>query len=449
MIRNIHIERGIIVKKTPLENWIINKTKIHGNRLSLEEYQLNKIKETIQYVKENSSFYREKFKDIAIEDINTIKDIQELPFTTSEDIGKDPYKFLCIPQKEIKRIVTLNTSGTTGKEKRIFFSSEDIDSIIDFFEHGMKSLVHSDDRLLVLLPGDTFGSIGDLLKKAVKNCTKFCVVMGVLNDVEEVTKTIIQENINCIVGIPLQILYLARTKTEIFKKNIVKVLLSTDYVPKVLVDELNNKYDCKVFNHYGMTEMGYGGGVQCEALRGYHMREVDLYFEIIDPVTGNILLDGEYGEIVFTTLTRRAMPLIRYRTGDISRFIKEKCPCGSFLKSMELLEGRMDNRVMLEDNKWLYLKELDEILLQYTCVLNYKAYMDIDKILVIEIFTNDEEEFNKIKDEIKNKIGKLVFNKLGYVINIQLIRKYDDEIFKVKNSMVKRKILDHRKEGGK
>ena len=217
----------------------------------------------------------------------------------------------------------------------------------------------------------------------------------------------------------------------------------------VLVDELNNKYNCKVFNHYGMTEMGYGGGVQCEALRGYHMREVDLYFEIIDPVTGNILLDGEYGEIVFTTLTRRAMPLIRYRTGDISRFIKEKCPCGSFLKSMELLEGLMDNRVMLEDNKWLYLKELDEILLQYTCVLNYKTYMDIDKILVIEILTNDEEEFNKIKDEIKNKIGKLVFNKLGYVINIQLIRKYDDEIFKVKNSMVKRKILDHRKEGGK
>lgn len=84
-----------------------------------------------------------------------------------------------------------------------------------------------------------------------------------------------------------------------------------------------------------MTKMGLGGGVECEALNGYHMREADMYFEIIDIKTEKKLQDGEYGEIVFTTLTRKGMPLIRYRTGDIGRFIDKPCDCGTILKTME------------------------------------------------------------------------------------------------------------------
>jgi phenylacetate-CoA ligase len=102
-----------------------------------------------------------------------------------------------------------------------------------------------------------------------------------------------------------------------------------------------------VRNIYGMTEMVFGGAVQCEARSGYHMREADLYFEIVDPVRGHSVPDGEIGEIVFTTLTRIGMPLIRYRTGDLSRFIPEPCPCGSSLRRLDKIAGRIASAACL------------------------------------------------------------------------------------------------------
>ena len=94
-----------------------------------------------------------------------------------------------------------------------------------------------------------------------------------------------------------------------------------------------------------MTEMGLGGGVECQARRGYHLREADLYFEIVHPQTGEPVTEGETGEIVFTTLTRQGMPLIRYRTGDLSRFIPGQCPCGTTLRTLEKVTRRLSGKV--------------------------------------------------------------------------------------------------------
>ena len=88
---------------------------------------------------------------------------------------------------------------------------------------------------------------------------------------------------------------------------------------------MSSAFSCPVFTHYGMTEMGYGGGVECAALNGYHMREEDLYTEIIDPITRKNVPEGNYGEVVFTTFRREVMPLIRYRTGDIAGFLPKNC----------------------------------------------------------------------------------------------------------------------------
>ena len=92
--------------------------------------------------------------------------------------------------------------------------------------------------------------------------------------------------------------------------------------------------------HYGMTETGLGGAVSCSSHAGYHIREADLYFEIIDPETGQRQPDGKRGEIVFTTLNRRGMPLIRYRSGDISQILVQKCPCGSIIRRFGNIEDR-------------------------------------------------------------------------------------------------------------
>jgi len=117
-------------------------------------------------------------------------------------------------------------------------------------------------------------------------------------------------------------------------------LLSAEYVSQEAVAFIEAQWNCQVFEHYGMTEMGLGCAVSCPTHEGYHVRESDLYLEIIDPKTGKPVADGVWGEVVFTTLTRRAMPFIRYRTGDISRWIEEPCGCGSKLKRLDKVHDR-------------------------------------------------------------------------------------------------------------
>jgi phenylacetate-coenzyme A ligase PaaK-like adenylate-forming protein len=118
------------------------------------------------------------------------------------------------------------------------------------------------------------------------------------------------------------------------------VLLTAEYVSDEALAYVKDAWQCEAFEHYGMTEMGLGGAMSCAAHIGYHPREADMIFEIIDPDSGEPLPEGEPGEVVFTTLTRTAMPLIRYRTGDISRWIPGACPCGSVLKRLDRVRDR-------------------------------------------------------------------------------------------------------------
>ena len=433
------------MEPTPLENWIIRKACIgERSREALEEYQLNLIRETIDSEKSGSRFYGERLKNVNTDRICTLDDIGKIPFTFPNDIQNDPFKFLCVPQSEIKRIVTLNTTGTSGKEKRIFFSEEDLDYTVDFFIYGMSCLTDKTDRVMVLLPGDSYGSIGDLLKKALEKTNIECFVHGVVADPEETAKEIIEKNITSIVGIPSQVLYLSRVRSDIFVSRIKSVLLSTDYVPETLIRELTDRYGCRVFTHYGMTEMGYGGGVECEALNGYHLREADLYIEIVDPDTGLPLPDGKWGEVVFTTLTRKAMPLIRYRTGDIAAFSSDPCACGTFLKTMKRVAGRKDNRVRLFENGYLYLNELDEVVLPFREIRDYSACLLTDNCLGIGILTDDVGSFQNIKDKIAGSVQRYINEKVCNAADIKVRVCMKDEPEKISNSMVKRMIGDLR-----
>lgn len=428
------------MKETPLENWIINKTAIdERDHKLLEDYQLKKIRSTLKYVKKNSRFYSEQLKNINEDNIKSFEDFRNIPFTLPAQIRHNSIDFLCVPQKDIKRIVTLNSSGTSGDEKRIYFTEEDLELTTDFFKVGMSCLTDKSDRVLVLLPGNSYGSIGDLLKKALERSETKCIVHGVMIDPEETIKCIEENNITCIVGIPMQVLYLSRLKNEIFKSKIKKVLLSTDYVPEVLIRELTEQ-GTEVFTHYGMTEMGYGGGVECQVLNGYHMREADLYFEIINPETGEEVQDGEMGEVVFTTLTRQAMPLVRYRTGDMAAFSENACKCGTFLKTMNRVLGRMDNRLIIGENNYLYLRELDELILSYKDILSYKACLKDKNLLNIEITTENKALKDKLEQSIKILLEEKSEQKKKVAVTVNPGKMPE----KIVNSMVKRKLCDYR-----
>jgi phenylacetate-coenzyme A ligase PaaK-like adenylate-forming protein len=190
-----------------------------------------------------------------------------------------------------------------------------------------------------------------------------------------------------------------------------------------------------------MSEMGYGGGVECEALQGYHLREGDLYFEIVDPGTGEAVKDGEYGEVVLTTFDRQAMPLIRYRTGDIARFRVNSCACGTFLRTMDKVSERMSNKVVLKNEEVIHLRTLDETIIQFREIVDYQVSLSKDEKLILVVATKEEKEFARIKEELANRIRDC----FRFNINLEIKWQQDDRTPKITNSMIKRKIVDLRK----
>jgi phenylacetate-coenzyme A ligase PaaK-like adenylate-forming protein len=432
------------MKTTPLDEWIKGKieySSIKSFREELDNYTIKKLNENIEYAKSNSRFYRNKLSHIS--NIKSFEEFEKVSFTLESEIRNDSNQFLCVSQSDISRIVTLKTSGTTGKRKRIFFTKEDQELTIDFFKVGMSTLVQEGDRVLILMPGQAPGSIGDLLKKGLERINVKAYIHGPVNETHLVLDIIEKHKINSLVGIPVQVFNLARFNRNIKLKS---VLLSTDYVPEIIKDEIEKSFNCRVFNHYGMTEMGLGGGVECKAFKGYHLREGDLCFEIINPKTGTRVQDGEWGEVVFTTLTRKGMPLIRYRTGDISRFIPKKCTCGTELKVLDKIQGRFVGKVNLFDDKYLLIKDLDEKLFMFEGILDYFPYLvkDNNKTCLIIKIKTDKLFSNELSMEVLKKLRDIPV--INYGIKIDKISVPRLELwkdYKISSGMVKREIHNY------
>ena len=362
------------MKITPLEGWISEHIGANGTGLSrerIEAYQLGRLRETIDWAKARSPFYRERLASVSGRDLGCLEDLAGFPFTTEEDIRRQPLRFLCVSQSEVSRVVTLQTSGTTGNPKRIYFTADDQERTIDFFHHGMSTLAGPGERILILLPGALPGSVGDLLAKGLERLGAAGIAHGLVREAAQTLAVMEQERIDTLVGIPTQVLGLARLSGG--KAAPGSVLLSTDHVPEAVSKELRRIWGCEVYTHYGMTEMGFGGGVECKARRGYHLREADLYVEIADPGTGSPALEGKPGEVVFTTLTRRGMPLIRYRTGDVSRFVQDPCPCGTVLKTLARVKNRLCSIRHLEQGGSLGMADLDEAIFPVDGVVDFSA----------------------------------------------------------------------------
>ncbi|MEW6402283.1 MAG: DVU_1553 family AMP-dependent CoA ligase [Chloroflexota bacterium] len=354
------------MKLTPLDPWIRQKT----NGSDLASWQLAKLNATLAWARSRSAFYRKHFAG-SPNAITSLDELRQFPFTTPEDIRENPLQFVCVSQDEIQRVVTLQTSGTTGRPKRIYFTADDQELTIDFFGVGMSTLTAPGERVLILLPGETPGSVGDLLRMGLARKGMHPLPYGPVRDPLHALDTMQSQQADCLVGSPTQVLGLAR-RWKPRNKAPRTILLSTDYVPAAIVRELVNIWGGEVFNHYGATEMGLGGGVECEAHRGYHLREADMFFEIVNPETGEAVSAGEYGEVVFSTLTRRGMPLIRYRMGDRSRFIPGECPCGTLLRTMEKVCGRF-NGFVRAGNEILKLPDFDEALFPLSGLLNFSV----------------------------------------------------------------------------
>jgi phenylacetate-CoA ligase len=367
-----------MIVRTPLDVWAAKKIGLNRGTLTrdlLDEYQRVRMMETIRFVIANSSFYRTRLRQYSAQDIATLGQLADLPFTSAEDLRFHSSEFLCVPQSHISRVVTLETSGTVGPAKRIWFTPDDQALTVDFFCAGMSTFVEAGDKVLILLPGERPGSVGDLLAQALKTMKIEAIRHGTVYRLEDTLRIMCDNRIQSVVGTPVQVLALARYSvvSEYYPLKLKSVLLSTDHAAKSLIHEIEKLWRCQVFDHYGMTEMGLGGGVECSAHDGFHLREADLYFEIIDPNTGAILPEGCEGELVFSTLNRHGMPLIRYRTGDITRFLPGKCGCGSVMKRLGKIIGRVGESVLLAHDAEVRMSMLDEVMFAIPGIIDFSV----------------------------------------------------------------------------
>ncbi|MBS1227474.1 MAG: putative adenylyltransferase [Proteobacteria bacterium] len=359
----------------PLDAWTAQQIGSPGallTRADLAAYQLRQLRQTLAWAKAKSPFYRHRLADFDAAGLSTLDALRELPFTTADDLRTNDPPLLCVSQSEVSRIVTLETSATSGPAKRIFFTAQEQAATLDFFDHGMRVLAQPGDRVLILFPGERPGSVGELLAQALSRQCATPIAYGWPQDLAAAAAALRRERTDVVVGAPVPLLAVARYAAATGQPVRVRsVLLSADQASAAVRRCLAQLWGCEIFEHYGMTEMGLGGGVDCAAHAGYHLRESELLVEIVDPVSGEPVADGEPGEVVFTTLTRRGMPLVRYRSGDISRRLPGPCACGSPLTRLGRIERRVAAGVDLGAGGTLTIGALDEALLAIEFVADF------------------------------------------------------------------------------
>ena len=367
----------------PLDAWIAGKigcAKPSLARPDLRDYQLRRLRETVAWAKQRSLFYRRHLGAFDEATVTSLDDLRRFPLTTADDLRRNDPPLLCVSQSEISHVVTLETSGTSGPPKRLFFTPEEQEATLDFFDHGMRLPARAGDRVLIFFPGGRAGSVGDLLARALERLGATPIPFGWPADLNAAAEALRRERPDVVAGVPVPTLAVARTHAALNRDReamrVRSVLLSADHACDVLRRSLSDLWGSAVFDHYGMTEMGLGGGVDCAAHTGYHLREHELLVEVIDPVCAEPVAPGESGEVVFTTLNRRGMPLIRYRTGDRSRPLPGTCACGSVLARLDRIAGRIGAGIELGDAGELTIAMLDDAVFAVGDVVDFDANLE-------------------------------------------------------------------------
>ena len=360
------------MKRTNLDTWIEITEKIpHLTRENLEQLQLCRLNEMLKRLKDRGGFY----KDYP-EKLDSLTDLRNLPFTTAADLSAYPGKFLLTSQSEVSRVISGATSGTTGPAKRVFYTERDTEQTIGLFTAGISEMLAAGEKCFIAFPFTGPFGLGDLIAQAVECLGGIPIRAGFGQTWGEMLAFLKETQPETYIGFPVTLLSLARLYGKDFP--VKRALVSGDGCPAGVMEELEKMLGSKLYPHYGSRECGLGGAVTCPAFEGMHLRENHIIPEIIDE-QGNVLPDGEYGELVLTTIGADAMPLIRYRTGDFTRILPT-CPCGGITKRLDTVSRREGE---------LSIEELDSQLFRIPGLADYRA--SFDGRLIIEARTLCED----------------------------------------------------------
>ena len=360
------------MKRTNLDTWIETTERIpHLTRENLEQLQLHRLNEMLKRLKDRGGFYKDYPEKLA-----SLADLRNLPFTRAEDLSASPGKFLLTSQSEVSRVISGATSGTTGPAKRVFYTEKDTEQTIGLFTAGISEMLAAGEKCFIAFPFTGPFGLGDLIAQAVERLGGIPIKAGFGQTWGEMLTLLEETQPETYIGFPVTLLSLARLYGKDFP--VKRALVSGDACPKGVMEELEMVLGSKLYPHYGSRECGLGGAVTCPAFEGMHLRENHIIPEIIDE-QGNVLPDGEYGELVLTTIGADAIPLIRYRTGDFTRILPP-CKCGGVTKRLDTVSRREGE---------LSIEELDSQLFRIPGLADYRA--SFDGRLIIEARTLCED----------------------------------------------------------
>ena len=350
------------MERSRIDNYIKNKEALPSvTRESLTALQLKKLNTVLKQEKERRAFY----KDLP-EALGSLAELSSLPFTTEEDLAQNAAGLLLCSQARIQRVLSDATSGTTGAAKRVFYTEGDCENTVGLFVTGLGELIGPGSVTMICFPFSGPYGLGDLIAEAVTRLGARPLKLGSGLSYGEYKCILDEEKPNTFVGMPVQLLSILRACG---RGSLKRALVSGDACPPSVLRACEEILGSRLFPHYGSREMALGGAICCPAHEGMHLREDHVIAEIIDE-QGNPLPVGEFGELVITTIGMEAMPLIRYRTGDYTRILPGRCPCGS-----EVL--RLDRVRRKEATE---LENLDETLFSLPFVVDYRAEKRDDQL---------------------------------------------------------------------
>ncbi len=339
------------------------------DRAALGALQLRQLQDTVRRCSERVAFYRQRCAEAGVrsEQIRTLEDVRRLPFTTNADLrAQYPDGLVAVDRQDLARLHT--SSGTTGKPKALFFSRGDVDRAAELIARCL------------LMTGVTRGDV-------LQNMMTYGLFTGALvmhYGAEKVGLLVIPAGPG---NSERQLLLMRDFGTTVFHATPSYALYFADFLERKGIDprrdlalrkayvgaephteetriKIEQALGIDAYNSYGLSEMnGPGIAFECEHKRGMHLWEDHFLMEIIDPASGAPLPDGQPGELVLTTLTREAMPLLRYRTRDITSIIPEPCACGRTHRRIERITGRSDDMLIVRGVNF-YPQQIEQVLMK-------------------------------------------------------------------------------------
>ena len=353
-----------------------------ASREQLRAWQDERLVKTVNHVWTNNEYYRNKMKNQGVEpgDINGVEDLWKLPFLTKDDLREAyPFGLMSKPMADCVRIQS--TSGTTGKRVIAFYTQHDIDLWEDCCARSIVAVGGTRDDVCQVCYGYGLFTGGPGLNGGSHKVGCLTLPMSSGNTDRQLQfMTDLGATIICCT--PSYAAYLAESIEERGLRDQIRLkagIFGAEAWTEEMRRDIENRLGLKAYDIYGLTEIsGPGVSFECEEQTGMHINEDHFYPEIIDPKTGKVLPMGSKGELVFTSLTKEAFPLLRYRTKDICVLSDKPCSCGRTLVKMSKPMGRSDDMMIIKGVN-VFPSQIEMVLLNQGLTSNYQIIVDREK----------------------------------------------------------------------